>query len=96
MVTNHATPVLGLFAMHAFVPFPQFFYVLKHIVNVCTKFPWYFFLILIAIDACAFNCMSHFIYQSLHSFTQVATQNLYKECHFYEKAALLQTDHDHS
>jgi hypothetical protein len=30
---------------------------------------------LIAIGACAFNCMSHFISQSLRSFTQVATQS---------------------
>jgi hypothetical protein len=52
---------------------PQFFCLLK---PICIKFPWIFLLMLIAIGLCAFNCMSHFISQSLYSFTQVATQNL--------------------
>jgi hypothetical protein len=44
--------------------------------SVCTKIPWFSPLMLMAIDPYAFNCMSHFISQSLHSFTKVATQNL--------------------
>jgi 1,4-dihydroxy-2-naphthoate octaprenyltransferase len=64
MVTNHATPVLEPFARHIFVSFPQFFSLLKLIANVCTKFPWYFFLMMIVIGPCAFNCMSHFISQT--------------------------------
>jgi hypothetical protein len=37
--------------------------------------PFVLFLMLITIGPCVFNYISHFIYQSLHSFTQVATQN---------------------
>jgi hypothetical protein len=62
--------------MHAFVPCPQFFCLLTPIASVCTKFPLRFLLMLMAIGPCAFNCMSEFISQSLHCFTQVDTQNL--------------------
>jgi hypothetical protein len=76
MVINQANLWLVPFDIHAFVPCPQFCCLLKPIASVCTKSQWFFPLMLLAIDPCAFNCMSHVICQNLHSFTQVATQNL--------------------
>jgi hypothetical protein len=76
MVTNQANLCLVAFNMHDFVPCPQFCSLLKPITSVHTKISWFFPLMLVTVDPCAFNCMSHFISQSLHSFTKVATQNL--------------------
>jgi hypothetical protein len=76
MVTKHVTPWLEHFAMHTIVTCPQLFCLLKSTASVCSKFPWFSLLMLIAIGPYVFDCMSHFTSQSLHSFTQASTQNL--------------------
>jgi hypothetical protein len=44
--------------------------------------------LLMAIDPCPFNCMSHFISQSLHSFTHVATQNFVQLMPFWSQCCI--------
>jgi hypothetical protein len=41
---------LGLFTVHAFVPYPQFFCLPRPVANVCTQDPLVFFLMLVTIS----------------------------------------------
>jgi hypothetical protein len=75
-MTNLAMPMVGIIYYIYLCLLPPVFCLLNPIANVDTKFPWFFLLMLTTIGPCVFNWMSHFIFQSLHFFTQVATQNL--------------------
>jgi hypothetical protein len=84
------------FAMHAFVPCPQFFCLLKPTASVCTKFHCFSFscwwpLVRVHLIECL--NVSPKAYIPSH---RSAPKTLYKEYCFYVNADLLRLDHDHS
>jgi hypothetical protein len=82
------------FAMHAFVPCPQFFHLLKPIASVCAKFPLFFLLMLMAFGPCVFTACLNLSPKAYIPSHRSTPKTLYKECCFYVNAALLQPDHD--